>query len=98
MLPSISRFDDHFVFLVTSIGNLEPHITISKEPLQIPATLAVPRITNGVETLEVLQMRQLIHRQATQLIVSHVEMAQAAGQRTERACLDARDAVASEDQ
>lgn len=82
MLLPVGRFDDDFILLVTPIGNLESHVMIGKELLQIPATLAVPRITDNVDSLEVFQVRQLIHRQATQSIVSHVEMAQAAGQRT----------------
>lgn len=82
MLLPIGRLDDDFVLLVAPIGNLESHVMIDKELLQIPAALAVPRITDGVETLKVLQVRQLVNRQAAQSIVSHVEMAQAAGQRT----------------
>lgn len=82
VLPSVDRLDD-FVLFVTATSDLESHVTVGQVSLQISAALAVPWIIDDVEPLEVPQVRQLVQRQATQPVVSYVEMAQAAGERAQ---------------
>jgi len=98
VLPSVERFNDFVLLVTTTSSDIECHVAVHQVSLQIPAALAIPRVTDGVESLEVPQVPQFVQRQATQSIVPHVQMAQAAGERAQRAGLDALDAVAREHQ
>lgn len=97
VLPYVDRFDN-FALLIAAPGDLVSHVAVGQESLQISVAFAVPRVTDDFDPLEVPQVRQLVQRQAAQPVVPQVQMAQAAGERAQRAGLNVLDAVAREHQ
>lgn len=71
---------------------------LRQEPLQLVAAVAVPRITDCLESLQASQIRQLDQRQATQPIVTYVEVGQTVRQGAQRPVLDLLDVAVREDQ
>lgn len=52
VLPSVDRFED-LVLFVTATSDLESHVAVGQVFLEIPAALAIPRVIDDVESLEV---------------------------------------------